>query len=105
MSVFYDIIAFLQPAFVLMEQVADTWRKQGGLYTKYASGVLALTELSCCVVCWYRHQGSISGKPVGLIAGPGRAACMSEARLCCGMGRAVPWSIQHPAPNVIHCIC
>ena len=38
MSIFYDIIEYLQPAYVIMEQVLDTWKKEGGLYTRYASG-------------------------------------------------------------------
>ena len=43
-TVFYDIIGFLQPGFVLMEQVADTWKKQGGVYTRYASGMSGTQE-------------------------------------------------------------
>ena len=36
----YDIIAFLRPAFVLMELDADAGKQQDGVYMKVASGVL-----------------------------------------------------------------
>ena len=42
MKAFYDVIEWFQPGYVLMENVLDIFKKQSGIYVKFAIAQLVL---------------------------------------------------------------
>lgn len=55
MQAFYDVIEWFQPSFVLMENVLDIFKKQDGMYAKFAAARLLnmryQTRLGCIAAC------------------------------------------------------
>ncbi len=52
---FYDVIEWFQPGYVLMENVLDIFKKQDGMYAKFAASRLLnmryQTRLGCIAAC------------------------------------------------------
>lgn len=60
---FYDVIEWFQPGYVLMENVLDIFKKQDGMYAKFAASRLLnmryQTRLGCIAAC---DQGAPQGR-------------------------------------------